>query len=201
MKSGLIRVFISINFQPRELAFLNALIGTLQTDTSESLRWIAAENLHLTLKFIGNVNAKQVKAIGDSLQTIAEAQSPFNLKFGDLGTFPKTHPQKILFIDISGELQALCDLQEMIEKEMIRLGLPPESNPFLPHVSLARIKRHLKLNELKQVFRTLDPEKVDSGLSFGVSEISLMQSILKTSGPIYQVLQTEVLQNARYSQC
>lgn len=201
MKSDLIRIFISINFQPRELAFLNALIGTIQTDTSGSLRWVAPENLHLTLKFIGNVNAKQVRAIGDSLQTIAQVQSPFNLKFGKLGTFPKTRTQNILFIDISGELQALHGLQGMIEKEMIRLGLPPESNPFLPHVTLARIKRPLNLNELKQIFRTLDPETVDCKLDFGVSEISLMQSILKTSGPIYQVLQTEVLQNARYSQC
>ena len=186
-----IRLFVSIKFHPRELAFLNDLIGILQTKTSEAFRWVSIQNLHLTLKFIGTANRERVNDIRDSLEAIAQSQRPFSLKFGKLTILPKARSPKILLMGISGDLQTLSILQEMVERVIVRLGLPPEPNAFLPHVTLARIKGPVTPNELKQLIQVLNCQEMGKNLHFKVREIALMQSILKPSGSIYQVLRTE----------
>ena len=103
-------------------------------------RWVPQENLHLTLRFIGEVDGALARDIDDCLAEIDMAA--FELRFERLDTFGDGRTLRALWVGVAQPTEPLLRLQAKVEKAVVRAGVPPESRKFTPHVSLARFKRN-----------------------------------------------------------
>jgi RNA 2',3'-cyclic 3'-phosphodiesterase len=126
------RLFTGLEI-PSQVAFMLSLKrGGLQ-----GARWIDPENYHITLRFIGDVDHHTANEVADALDRLAESEA-FAIKLNHLGAFGGDKP-RALYAGVESNA-ALAHLQASQERVLQRLGLPPESRKFIPHVSLARLR-------------------------------------------------------------
>ncbi|MBA3611368.1 MAG: RNA 2',3'-cyclic phosphodiesterase [Nitrospirales bacterium] len=134
-----LRVFLAV-----ELSLdLCRKVGELQCQLRNFLphvNWVRPESIHLTLKFLGNVDAGMVEQVLTALEPIRQSQPPFTLEIQGLGSFPHLRRPRILWIGCTGDISALRNLVSGIEGMLNQLGFPPEEKPSYPHLTLARIK-------------------------------------------------------------
>lgn len=131
------RLFVAVPL-PSEL---KAKVGTVAEELKRQLRfkkWAHPDDLHITLKFIGEVPSSSVAAIEGALERIAARSNPFPLRLQGAGTFGVPQSPRILWIGLGGKLQPLQSLQADTERELAELGYEPERRRFSPHLTLAR---------------------------------------------------------------
>ncbi|MFM8550892.1 MAG: RNA 2',3'-cyclic phosphodiesterase, partial [Nitrospiraceae bacterium] len=107
------------------------------------LQWVRPEAIHLTLKFLGDIPEQQVDEIKSAAGSALCSVAPFSVEVAGLGVFPDLRAPRILWVGLSGgegTASALSHLAAMVERSVEPLGYPPESRPFNPHLTLARIK-------------------------------------------------------------
>ncbi|MFZ5980951.1 MAG: RNA 2',3'-cyclic phosphodiesterase [Candidatus Zixiibacteriota bacterium] len=142
--------------------------------------WVSPEQIHLTLRFIGEVDGGVRRDIADALSGVDD--EPFQLELKGMGCFPPRRQPKSLWVGVSRN-DALIHLHHKIDTALVRLGLPREGRKFLPHVRLARLK-DARVNKLagyltaNSLFR-LEP--------FEITEFGLYSSFLSSQGAIYQL--------------
>lgn len=139
------------------------------------VKWEGYEKLHVTLKFLGEVEESEVNKIEKVVEKIVKSDSPFNMEVARFGGFPNLRNPRVLFIGLS-QNEGLAKLQGEIEEELGALGFKKENRPFLPHITIGRIKGKSKLTGSLPV-----PER----LPFFVSEIAVMRSVLRPEGSKY----------------
>ncbi len=177
------RLFVALAIPAGVRQRLGDLIRLLR-DADASLRWVAPQNLHVTLKFIGEVPAEQSTRIGDALESIACA--PFDFEVRGLGFFPNARRPSVLWVGIT-QVEQISKLAAEIDRVLAKVGTVPDTRPFSPHLTLGRFK-------LTRVSATLakaiDQEK-DRGLGrIAVNEFHLIESRLKSGGPEYTTLRS-----------
>jgi 2'-5' RNA ligase len=127
-----IRLFTALELPAAARERLAALAGGVP-----GARWIPAESMHLTLRFIGNVDETTA---GDLAEVLAAVQArAFDLVIEGVGTFSRGRKPSMLWAGVAGN-DALMHLQDRIESALVRAGLPPEPRKFSPHVTLARLR-------------------------------------------------------------
>ncbi len=104
------------------------------------VNWVRPESIHLTLKFLGNVDASMVDQVLTALEPIGKSQPPFTLEIQGLGVFPHVRRPRILWIGCTGDIPALLNLVSGVEGALDPLDFPSEEKPYVPHLTLARIK-------------------------------------------------------------
>ncbi len=138
-KQKSLRVFLAV-----ELSLdLRQKVGDLQHRLRVSLpnvNWVRPESIHLTLKFLGNVEAGMVEQVLTALELIGKSQHPFTLEIQGLGVFPQIRRPRILWIGCTGDIPALLNLVSGIEGALDPLGFLSDEKPYVPHLTLARIK-------------------------------------------------------------
>ena len=178
------RLFVAIEL-PEE-------IKTALTDLQQALRparadvaWAKPENLHLTLKFLGETSSERVAALSLACVEAAKACPPFTLTTNGSGFFPDERRPRVVWVGLSGAVAALEALQQQVEACLSVQGCSPEIKPFRPHLTLGRCKSP---NNIAQLAKHLQSYPLPA-LSFTVSELVLMQSQLNPAGAIYTPLQ------------
>lgn len=170
----MVRLFVGLAMPERHRQHLSAMSGGI-----EGARWVAAANLHLTLRFIGEVDEDVAEDLAAALEAITI--EPFELTIKGLGTFG--HPPHALWAGVQDEPQgALATLAAHVESTVVRAGLEPEHRKFNPHITLARFR---KVNEAR-IARFLQD---GGGLAlepFTVSGFTLFQSHLRPEGAEYE---------------
>lgn len=146
------------------------------------LKWVEEENLHITLKFLGEVEREKIEKVKRVLDMITRAEAPFNLTTSEFGTFPKRGALRVFWLGIEGDLDEIKKLQERIEKELLKIGFDREDREFTPHLTLARAKRY---SRERVTLDDLDLNEV-KGKSFRINEVVLYESILRPEGPLYK---------------
>lgn len=173
------RLFIAINFPEEVKEDIQKVVVSLVTSFPQ-VSWVKLDNIHLTLKFLGNVKEGQLAGVEKAIKQSTEGMKPFELKFDKLGYFDRNY--LIIWLGIKHS-KSLVNLVDKIEKEIAKLGFPREKRVFSSHITLGRGKRLTR--EFVKVIR----EKIGfchyQLPSFSVREISLMQSSLSRSGAIY----------------
>jgi len=159
-----------------------------------SVRWVPVQNMHLTLKFLGDVSQADVDTLTQLLRTETETRSAFDISIGGLGSFPSPNRARVLLIRIkaSAELEAL---QRGIESACTRVGYRSESRPFSPHLTIGRVRRGISSAEQTNIHKTLTEFKIDSLGTARVDSIHLYKSELKPSGAVYTKLFSAPLHN------
>ena len=136
-----IRTFVAIVPPARLLAEVRRLQQRLAGKSSDRMvRWLDQEQLHLTLRFLGDVRAGQVPELKQAVARAAEGLGPFRLCLERLGCFPHTRAPRIIWIGVGQSWEVLRRLQERIMRETEDFGEPPEAREFQPHLTIARVK-------------------------------------------------------------
>lgn len=149
-------------------------------------RWVRIEGIHLTLKFLGNIELSQVEPVSDCIHEAVKGVKPFTVKIGGAGVFPNPRYPRVLWIGITEGLEQLSNIYEVLEDELKWLGFEPESRPFHPHLTLGRFRDGRKAG------RALKQEMLEKAApweeSFTVEGVNLIRSQLHPSGAVYTVL-------------
>ena len=183
--NGAFRLFLAIappDGLNREIARLQ---GRLQRIVTGNIRWVKPEGLHLTLKFFGDVSAMEVEQISAACGQAAAADAPFTLSLRGLGTFPSAKRPRVVYLEMEGDTKRLTVFQAKLEKKLSEMSFPREERPFLPHLTLARIKT---LSEPDSLLRELSASSAYEAGQFTASELCLFKSDLTPGGAIYTKL-------------
>jgi 2'-5' RNA ligase len=149
---------------------------------ARDVAWVGPDNFHLTLKFLGGVEAARLDAIAAALADAAATCDPFDLGVGDLGAFPSRTRPRVLWAGIDDGAAAAATLASRLDVVLAPLGLPPEGRAFSAHVTLGRVRAPRPNPRLAQAL---------SGGAFGrqrVDRLSLMRSELSPRGARYTEL-------------
>jgi RNA 2',3'-cyclic 3'-phosphodiesterase len=177
------RCFIAIEI-PSEIksAFID-----LQNDLRNAgadVAWTNPDNVHLTLKFLGEIDKKLASEVEQvCLETIAD-MPPFKLSINGTGFFPNARHPRVLWVGLSGEVERLERLQEQLDERLAGIGFDNEEKDFQPHLTVGRIRSNKNLREL---LARSDGYTLPA-LSFVVQEIVLMKSDLLPSGACHTEL-------------
>lgn len=180
------RIFIAIEIPVP----VKELVANLQAQLREhtaAVSWTKLENLHLTLKFLGEINNERLSAVREA--TIASVQhvGPYSLTLETVGVFPNARNPRVLWIGLSGDVDNAVRLAARLDKELVARGFPGDKRPFQPHLTIGRFKRPGGAQALLALARdTAVPES-----HFAVEELIVMESRLARAGaehtPVFRV--------------
>lgn len=178
----MIRSFIAIE-TPKDI---RDNIGVLQTQLKPSLgnlvRWVAIENMHLTLIFLGEVKEDFLNQVKEQLTSVVKMVMPFEANIKGFGAFPSQRSPRIIWVGMDKGKNEVIDLQSRIEKALKTIGYKPEDRKFHPHLTIGRVKGFIK--ETTNIF-----EANYTSRNFLVKSIVLFKSTLRPQGPIYEKLE------------
>lgn len=150
-------------------------------------KWVERENLHLTVQFLGDVEASRITDLVTAVEGSLGQKSTFSVGLGSLGVFPDYKRPRVLWVGVQRGAEGLQEIHRAVGGAMTTIGFPPEGRSFSPHLTLARIRSSRGVLELMQRVRALSSEAVQMG-SMNVVSVDLMQSQLTRKGPIYTPL-------------
>jgi len=180
-----VRSFIAIEL-PDELKLgLTQLQARLKSGKQPSVKWVDPHSIHLTLKFLGNISVDSISDITAAMEKAAQGIPPFHLEVKDLGVFPNLRRVQVVWVGISGQVDRLSRLQQNIESNLAPLGFAPESRPFTPHLTLARVRDRASPDERQEFGQLIVNAKFEAVFTFEVEAVSLMKSQLTREGAIY----------------
>ncbi len=157
------------------------------------LRWVASERIHLTLKFLGNVDGSRATELPAVVATAVRDQPTFDLGIGGIGIFPNARAPKVLWVGLIGDLDALARLRDRVEEAVVGAGLPAEARPFRAHLTLARVPDGVRPHEIAGAAAAEDETIGGAPNRFSVDRIGLIHSVLGAEGPTYRTLATAEL--------
>jgi 2'-5' RNA ligase len=175
----LIRAFIAVTLAEPIIEEIAKVCTRLQ-EAKADVRWTRIENLHLTLKFLGDISRQQVEPILAVLQETVGAHPPLRLVAQGIGAFPHVRRPRVLWVGLKGK--GLTELSEAIETALLPLDFPPEEREFTPHLTLGRVR------SLRDWDNILTIVKEYESTSFGeskVDHVTLYQSELRPDGARY----------------
>jgi len=191
-----IRSFIAIELPDEVKQALVQLQAQLKTGKQPPVKWVDPYSVHLTLKFLGNIAVDKTSEITKAIEKAAQGMSPFHLEVKDLGVFPNFKRVRVVWVGVSGEIAQLSQLQKRIESNLIPLGFAPESRPFTPHLTLARVREQASPGEQQNLGQLIASTRFEAVYRFSVDSINLMRSQLTSEGAIYSRISTIKLKKA-----
>lgn len=182
-----IRTFIAIELPQHVQQNLEAVVGRLKNPQTAVVRWTPAQNIHLTLKFLGDVSSANMEILQKMLQAQISRQPRFAFEVEGIGAFPTTRRPRVIWAGINAPLQ-LASLAHLIEVETARLGYPTEERPFSPHLTFGRVAQNATPDQVRQVADALAKTNVGKLGVVEASEVTLFRSDLKPGGAVYTPL-------------
>ncbi len=179
-----LRLFIAVELPANVRQRLADVADELRGMGLERLRWVRPENIHITLKFLGETPAERQPQIEDALRAAAEGVAPHELTLGELGKFGGRQNPRVLWVDVRGDVDALKALQKRVDARIAPLGFPADERPFAAHLTLARVPQDLAKKVARPLAEAIDAVKVPDP-PIPVREIVLMRSELRREGPVY----------------
>lgn len=196
------RTFIAIEIPPAVKQQLRTVQNRLRDlpalrDLPPVLRWADPDNLHLTLRFLGETEAIQRSQLQNGLAGIAARHGPFSLTPSRLGCFSSWNNLRVLWVGIGGDSAAIQAVQSEVESLARQVGFPPERKPFSPHITLARAVRNApraSLRAASEQLRLAATEEIHlSWIDWRVGELYFIRSVLGRGGAQYFNLATSSL--------
>jgi 2'-5' RNA ligase len=157
------------------------------------VKWVRPENIHLSLKFLGDVEDTRAPELHAALKQAAGSRTvarPITLQIEGLGVFPDSHRPRILWAGVAPD-PALELLQHGVEQAFAPLGFPTEARAFRPHITLGRAARDARPRVFAGLAEVL--AGLDVAATVTVADLDLMESTLQSSGPVYEVKHHERL--------
>lgn len=186
------RTFIAIEFDPPIKKQLAELQQRLKPHCGRP-KWVEPAAMHLTVKFLGDIDARQSVKISEALNTLAAEREPFVIAIGGLGTFPPRGGVKVLWVGIQDQGGGLLACQETCEALLGPLGFPPENRRFSPHLTLARNRDPADSRRILTAVEQLGSPNLGTQL---VEGLTFFESTLTPRGPIHRPISKHVFSGA-----
>ena len=183
-----IRSFIAVDLSGEARAELAATVESLNRRGLSGVRWVRDEGMHLTLKFLGEIDSAMVPKVIDGLNTACRETKPFTLSLDSVGAFPNLQRPRVLWVGLAGDLETLGGLQRNVESRMERLGFPAERRRFNPHVTLGRVRDNVRSPDRTRIGEAVAEASIGKVPSWEVRSVRLMRSTLAPSGAVYTCL-------------
>ncbi len=183
-----IRTFIALDFPLSILDSIEQQTKRLrQTLGNDVIRWVLTHNLHLTLKFLGNVPVSHLEFLKQMLAQATDSITQFDLQIGGVGSFPNSNRPRVLWVGIHAPA-ALSNLQKAIEEGAKRLGYEKEERPFSPHLTLGRVRQGLDGKDLQKISNALSSIQLGKIGIARVDSVHIYKSDLNSEGSVYTKL-------------
>ena len=179
------RVFCAVELPDVVRARLEDHILRLRKEVPDAAAsWSRVENIHLTLKFFGNIEVKRIQRIAEAAERAVKEFSAFRIGVGETGVFPRASRPQVLWIGVSDPKGQLSALQEKFENECDVEGFPKENRAYRPHLTIARLRRPEGARRLADAHLAMqfEQEKV------AVKEIVVFRSELSPKGSKYTAI-------------
>jgi RNA 2',3'-cyclic 3'-phosphodiesterase len=181
----MLRSFIAIELPTEIQQAIAQATAPLQKALPKPLvRWVAPQNLHLTLKFLGDVSPANLELLAEALKTDAGDCPEFSMEVGGIGAFPNPRRARVIWIGLEAP-PALATLQRTIEAAAARLGYAREEREFSPHLTLGRVGQSAGSGDLQKIRAALEATKVGRLGSVRVEAVHIFKSDLQPTGSVY----------------
>ncbi|MES0361275.1 MAG: RNA 2',3'-cyclic phosphodiesterase [Anaerolineales bacterium] len=190
---SVIRAFIAIDLSQGILERIDQMSLDLRSRLEKvPVRWVPADNIHLTLKFLGNVSTANLEMLKEIMGNVVANHHECDISVGGIGAFPKTHNPRVIWVGMEVP-QELISLQHNIEIETARLGYSREHRPFSPHLTFGRVSRNASSQDVRAIAEILDSYKVGFLGATRITSVYLYRSDLKPDGAVYTPIYTAAL--------
>jgi len=182
-----IRTFIAVELAPRVMARAGDLIDKLRVAAAQ-VNWVKTQQMHLTLKFLGDVRDTETPDICRVVEEAARGFEPFEITLRGVGAFPTNEHPRTVWIGIEDGADTLCALQAAIEMALKeKLGFPKEARRFQPHLTIGRVKHEPPGTQGELTALLERHAHFDADLSV-IDEVVVFASFLGRSGPSHDAL-------------
>jgi len=184
-----VRSFVAIEIPDNIRGELSSLQNRWQ-QSQAGIRWTKPQNIHLTLKFLGDIPVAKIDVIGGALQAMCAKTDTFHNKITRLGVFPTPKKARVLWAGVDTFGERLPQFAKKIDEALINLGFSKESRRFVPHLTLGRARSILSGDFVHSFLAT--PFESNE---FEAREIVLMRSQLRPTGAVYTVIKRIALRS------
>ena len=188
------RIFVAIDLPQEIREALASLVNGLR-DRLRGVRWVRPQGVHLTLRFIGEVDEERVEMLRSALrEAIPGSSPPFGLHVRGLGVFPESGRPRVLWVAVEQAAGRLSAIQREVELAAMSAGFPEETRPFRPHLTVGRFGGGGRLQESESLLEEFRDARHGS---FTVSSVTIFQSLLNPGGAEYRRLEEYPLDGPR----
>lgn len=183
-----IRTFIAVDLPQPVLDTIEKESFRLQKILSKDLiRWVSIENIHLTLKFLGNTPTTHIDFLKQILLHVADSHAAFDLQIQSIGSFPSLKLPRVIWLGILTSA-ALTSLQKEVDGAVTKLGYEKEARAFSAHLTLGRVKQNIQSSDLQKIRSALETFQLGKIPLAKVDSLHLYQSDLHANGSLYTKL-------------
>jgi 2'-5' RNA ligase len=151
------------------------------------IRWVAPHNVHLTLKFLGDVSPTTLQNLAEAIKVEAASHGKFSISVGGLGAFPNPRRARVIWIGLEAP-PALDTLRRGVEAAAAQLGYAPDGRPFSPHLTIGRVEQNASAADLQRIRTALEATKVGLLGTLQVEAVHILKSDLQPGGSVYSHL-------------
>ncbi len=181
-----IRSFIAIELDKEIQNQLSQIQKQLKTSGAD-VKWVEKDNIHLTLKYLGEIDEKKSESIKSILNEIAKSTKQFEISLKDIGAFPKIEFPRVIWVGLDKGAKESIELAGKIDEALSGLGFQKETRPFAAHLTIGRVRSPKNKDALKEKVQTANRTPLTANQQL-VSSIILFQSALTPRGSIYTKL-------------
>ena len=185
-----IRAFIAVELPPPTRDSLAGVVRHLASRVDGGVRWTRPESLHLTLRFLGNIDEEIVPALSGMVSRCAADARPFEVALGRIGGFERLRAMRVIWMTVAGDVEPLSELYRSVEGELEALGFARERREFRPHITLGRVRDGAPVPQRRAVAEALAGADLEEGETLLVESISLIRSVLVPGGSEYTRLRS-----------
>jgi len=180
------RLFFAIDLPQSTIASAERLMETFRISPA-AVGWVRAVNLHITLKFLGDVPESNISALCDAVREPVSGVVGFRLTIEGMGMFPNQNRPRVVWFGTGGDTASLSTLESLVTKNIQPLGYPADERPFTAHITIGRVKSQTARGELIRMVH--NNQKTFVG-EVPVDSLMLYESKLSPGGSIYSVVES-----------
>jgi 2'-5' RNA ligase len=185
---GAIRVFIAVDISDAACWSLSSAMDGLKAAIPRGVRWVDPRGIHLTLKFLGNIEPRRVDGILESMVRVAQEVSSFSLTLAGLGVFPNQRQPRVLWAGVAGDMDPLAGVQLGVEEAMAEQGFTKERRSFNPHLTIGRVRDGVSASERQKIGNSLTSCSLESTESWMAETMHLFQTTFTPDGSIHDII-------------
>lgn len=190
---GTLRAFIALSVPSAVQHSFEPAVQRMSAVVPGAVRWVALDGLHLTLKFLGNIDGARLEEITQRMHRACRGVSTFRLTLSGVGAFPNERSPRVIWAGVKGDLDAVTKLQAGIDAEMSALGFPPEKRPLMPHLTLGRVRDRASNPQRSRLGNAVSSCPIETSPTWLVETVQLVRSDLGPGGATYTDLASVTL--------
>lgn len=176
------RTFLAIEIEPYIKNKIEESQEIIADSESSNIKFVEIENIHLTLKFFGEIDENQLEQITDIINQSIKKYEPYTIKIVNIGAFPNIYNPRVIWTGIKDKNNTTVKLIEELDKKFNKIGFKKEKN-YVPHITIGRVKNISDKEKLSQTLKNIN-KKYHGKME--IKSICLKSSTLTPDGPIYK---------------